>query len=207
VNNIVSVSSLIDDQNVVPVVAIENDQQARGLSRALLDGGVNVIEVTLRNAFGLKAIQLIKEEYSEMVVLAGTVNSAEQMAQVVDAGVDGVISPGITTSLLDVARSHQIPYMPGVATPSEVMLAMEHGLNECKLFPATVVGGIGALKAFKGPFSEIKFCPTGGINDGNYQEFLALDNVMFVGGSWIAPTNLIRAEQWGQITDLCKALV
>lgn len=202
-----SVSSLIGDQKVVPVVVIENEQQAMGLSRALLDGGINVIEVTLRNGFGVKAIEIIKSNFSDMVVLAGTVNSVEQMSAVVAAGVDGVISPGISKSLLEAARDSDTPYLPGVATPSEVMLAIEYGLTECKLFPATVVGGIGALKAFSGPFSSIKFCPTGGVSESNYQDFLALDNVMCVGGSWLAPTKLVREEQWSDITALCKRIV
>lgn len=199
-----SVSSLIGNQKVVPVVVIENEQQAMGLSRALLEGGISVIEVTLRNSFGVKAIEIIKNNFPEMVVLAGTVNSVEQMSAVVAAGVDGVISPGISQSLLAAARDLDIPYLPGVATPSEVMLAIENGLTECKLFPATVVGGIGALKAFSGPFSSIKFCPTGGVSESNYQDFLALDNVMCVGGSWLAPAGLVREQKWSEITAICQ---
>ena len=140
-----------------------------------------------------------------MVVLAGTVNTAQQLRDVVKAGVDGIISPGLTVSLLEAAREEKIPYLPGVGTASEVLLAIEHGLTECKLFPATVVGGIGALKAFNGPFSQIRFCPTGGVSPDNFKDFLALPNVMCVGGSWLAPLSLVREGNWAEITRLCKA--
>lgn len=198
------VSELIKGQQVVPVVVIENEEQAEGLAGALLAGGITVIEITLRNAYGIKAISLIKQKFPDMVVLAGTVNTAQQLRDVVKAGVDGIISPGLTVSLLEAAREEKIPYLPGVGTASEVLLAIEHGLTECKLFPATVVGGIGALKAFNGPFSNIRFCPTGGVSPANFKDFLALPNVMCVGGSWIAPLNLVREGNWAEITRLSK---
>lgn len=206
VNNKMLVSEMLNGQKVLPVVVIENQQQALGLAQALLDGGVNIIEITLRNAYGIKAIEIIKKNFPEMVVLAGTVNLTEQMVAVVKSGVDAIISPGITESLLKTAKQQGIPYLPGVATASEVMLAMEYGLRECKLFPATVVGGIGALKAFGGPFAEMKFCPTGGVSVSNYLDFLALPNVMCVGGSWLAPSTLVSNGDWQAITDLCKAI-
>jgi 2-dehydro-3-deoxyphosphogluconate aldolase/(4S)-4-hydroxy-2-oxoglutarate aldolase len=206
VNNKMLVSEMLNGQKVLPVVVIENQQQALGLAQALLDGGVNVIEITLRNAYGIKAIEVIKQNFPDMVVLAGTVNLPAQMVAVVKAGVDAIISPGITESLLKTAKQQAIPYLPGVATASEVMLAIEYGLRECKLFPATVVGGIGALKAFGGPFGEMKFCPTGGVSESNYRDFLALPNVMCVGGSWLAPSNLVGNGDWDAITELCKAV-
>jgi len=200
------VSELLNGQKVVPVVVIENEEQAIGLAEALLQGGISVIEITLRNAYGTEAIKVIKQAFPDMVVLAGTVNTTSQMQAVVDAGVDGVISPGISESLIELSKSLSVAYLPGVGTASEVMLAIQHGLTECKLFPATVVGGISALKAFSGPFGEIQFCPTGGVSEANYQDFLALDNVMCVGGSWLAPTNLVRSGDWQAISDLCKAV-
>ena len=204
-SNTTQVSELIKGQEVVPVVVIENEEQAIGLAGALLEGGINVIEITLRNAYGIKAVSLIKQKIPEMVVLAGTVNTAQQLRDVVKAGVDGIISPGLTVSLLEAAREEKIPYLPGVGTASEVLLAIEHGLTECKLFPATVVGGIGALKAFNGPFSQIRFCPTGGVSPDNFKDFLALPNVMCVGGSWLAPLSLVREGNWAEITRLCQA--
>ena len=203
-SNTTQVSELIKGQEVVPVVVIENEEQAIGLAGALLEGGINVIEITLRNAYGIKAVSLIKQKFPEMVVLAGTVNTAQQLRDVVKAGVDGIISPGLTVSLLEAAREEKIPYLPGVGTASEVLLAIEHGLTECKLFPATVVGGIGALKAFNGPFSQIRFCPTGGVSPDNFKDFLALPNVMCVGGSWLAPLSLVREGNWVEITRLCQ---
>ncbi len=201
-----NVSELLGDQKVVPVVVIENEEQAIGLAGALLEGGVKVIEITLRNDYGVKAIEVIKEKFPQMVVLAGTVNTEAQMVAVVKVGVDGIISPGITLNLLETARRQNIPYLPGVGTASEVLMAIEHGLTECKLFPATVVGGVSALKAFNGPFTKMKFCPTGGVSESNYEDFLALPNVMCVGGSWLAPTNLVREHKWSEITKLCKAI-
>jgi 2-dehydro-3-deoxyphosphogluconate aldolase/(4S)-4-hydroxy-2-oxoglutarate aldolase len=203
--HIVNVSDLLNGQKIVPVVVIENKRQALGLAQALLDGGIQVIEITLRNSYGMQAIADVKTAFPEILTLAGTVNTAQSMLDVMAAGADGIISPGITDTLLRTAVENKIPYLPGVATASEVLTAMEHGLSECKLFPATVVGGVSALKAFSGPLSNMKFCPTGGVGEDNYQDFLALANVMCVGGSWIAPSALIEQEDWQGISELCKA--
>ena len=204
--NRMAISEMLGNQQVVPVVVIENEEQAMGLAKALLDGGISVIEITLRNSYGVKAIEVIKKNFPAMTVIAGTVTAASEVVEVVNAGADGFVSPGVTESLLKAAQEQGVPYLPGVATGSEILLAMEYGLRECKLFPATVVGGIGALKALGGPFVDIKFCPTGGVSESNYHDFLALPNVMCVGGSWIAPTSLVRAGDWVAITDLCRAI-
>jgi len=199
------VSELLKQDQVVPVVAVENQAEALGLAKALIDGGVNVIEVTLRNEYGVTAINQIKQKHPEMVVLAGTVNSVESMQQVMEAGADGVVMPGLTEAMLQYAKQHNVPILPGVTSPSEILLAMQYGFNECKLFPAGVVGGIKALKAFGGPFGNISFCPTGGVSGDNFQDYLALPNVMCVGGTWIAPSDLIKQQAWSEITELCKA--
>ena len=204
-SNAKKVSDLITGQEVVPVVVIEDQQQAQGLAEALLAGGITVIEITLRNSYGVSAIEYIKKNYPDMVVLAGTVTSSDQLREVVNAGVDGIISPGITRALLETAKELDVAYLPGVATGSEILLGMEYGLTEFKLFPATVVGGIGALKAYSGPFGHIRFCPTGGVSESNVKDFLALPNVMCVGGSWIAPSSLVREGNWAEITRLSKA--
>lgn len=200
-----TVESLLQGQQVVPVVAIENEQQALGLAAALIDGGIKVIEITLRSKFGIDAIEIVSKTFPEMLVVAGTVNSAQDAVDVVNAGAQGVVSPGITSSLMNRVNELGVAYLPGVATPSEIMLAMAGGLTECKLFPAKVVGGIGALKAFSGPFASMRFCPTGGVGVDNYQDFLAQPNVMCVGGTWIAPTKMIQAQDWAGITALCKS--
>ncbi|NND82324.1 MAG: bifunctional 4-hydroxy-2-oxoglutarate aldolase/2-dehydro-3-deoxy-phosphogluconate aldolase [Gammaproteobacteria bacterium] len=198
------VSALLDGLKVVPVVVLENEQQTIGLCDALCEGGIDVIEITLRHEFGLSAISLAKQHRPEMRVLAGTVNSAQDFDAAVAAGADGIISPGFTVALAEAARRHDMPYLPGVATGSEILLAMENGLSECKLFPAGVVGGVSALKAFSGPFAEMRFCPTGGVSEKNVADYLALPNVMCVGGSWLAPTDLVRAGDWAAITELCR---
>ena len=203
-SNVKRVSDLIPGQKVVPVVVIEDQQQAQGLAQALLDGGINVIEITLRDAYAVSAIEYIKQNFPDMVILAGTVTSSEQLREVVKAGADGIISPGLTPALLETAKEQDIAYLPGVATGSDILLGMEYGLTEFKLFPATVVGGVGSLKAFSGPFGQIRFCPTGGVSPSNVKEFLALPNVMCVGGSWIAPQGLVRDGNWAEITRLCK---
>lgn len=199
-----SVNEMLNGQRIVPVVVIENQQQAVGLAQALIDGGITVIEITLRNNYGMQAIKDVKNAFPEMLTLAGTVNTAQSMLEVMEAGADGIISPGITDSLLNTALENGFPYLPGVATASEVLTAMEYGLSECKLFPATVVGGVSALKAFSGPLSKMKFCPTGGVGEANYKDFLALKNVMCVGGSWIAPSSLIAQGNWQGISELCQ---
>lgn len=200
------VSPLLNNNKVIPVVVIENQSQAIGLANALVDGGVNSIEITLRNEFGLTAIELIKREVQDIVVMAGTVNCISDMKQAIDAGSDALVSPGLDADMVALAANSGIPYLPGVATGSEVMRAANLGLRECKLFPATVVGGVPALKALAGPFAGMKFCPTGGIGEGNYRDFLALDNVICVGGSWIAPNELIVKEDWSAISARCRAL-
>lgn len=201
-----SIKPLISGQSVVPVVAVENKEQTLGLAQALLDGGITVIEVTLRNEFALEALSIIKESFPDMTLLAGTVTSAKQFKQVADIGVNGVISPGITPELASAAVELKVPYLPGVGTASEIVLAMQYGLSEVKLFPATVVGGIPALKAYYGPFPDLQFCPTGGISESNYKDYLALPNVMCVGGSWVAPTQSIRDLDWATITNNCLKL-
>ncbi len=205
-NGHLNVEPMLNGLPVVPVVVLDNAEQAIGLAQTLVKAKLPVIEVTLRNDYGLEAIRLIKAELPEMLVMAGTVTNQAQMLAVIDAGGDAIISPGISESLLKTATDKQIPYLPGIATPSEAMLALQYGLQECKLFPATVVGGVGALKAMGGPFPSLRFCPTGGINEENYQEFLALSNVMCVGGSWIAPSSLIKAQDWQAIEQRCLTL-
>ncbi len=202
----VRVSELLNKQKVVPVVVIEDEEQASAMPQALLDGGVNVIEITLRHPFAIQAIELVKKNFPQMLVFAGTVTTSEDMRTVVDLGSDGIVSPGITERLANTASELNIAYLPGVATGSDILFAKEHGLNELKLFPATVVGGVSALKAFNGPFGDVSFCPTGGVSATNYQEFLALPNVMCVGGSWLVPSNLARNGDWEAITHLCKAV-
>ena len=197
-----TIKQLLNGQKIVPVVTVENKQQAIGLAGALIDGGIGVIEITLRNHFALQAIELVKYTYPKMLIFAGTVNNAQALVNAVNAGADGIVSPGLTDSLLNTALQQKTAYLPGVATSSEILTGMQYGLHEFKLFPAHVCGGVKALQALSGPFPGIHFCPTGGINGNNYKEFLNLPNVMCVGGTWIAPATMISANDWASITRI-----
>jgi len=188
---------------IVPVVVLEDAKDALPLAEALLEGGIAVMEITLRSEAALKSIEIIAKELPEMNVGAGTVVNAEQMLKVRDLGGNFSFSPGISTGLLDCSKAEAIPFIPGVATASEVMLAMEYGIEGCKLFPATAVGGIELLKGLGGPFGSMKFCPTGGVSPGNMNDFLALPNVLCVGGSWIVPKTSVADGDFAKITELC----
>ena len=200
-----TIESQLNGQQVVPVVVINNKEQALGLAQALIDGGINVIEITLRNDYGIKAIEEVKQAFPDMLVVAGTVKTSQEAIDVVNAGAQGIVTPGVTDALLNTIAGLDVSYLPGVTGPSQVLMAIEHGLSECKLFPASVVGGIDMLKALNAPFPSIRFCPTGGVGAGNFKDYLALNNVMFVGGSWIAPSSLIEAQDWASITELSRA--
>ena len=199
-------SSLLGEQKVIPVVAIEDQAQADGLSSALLAGGVRCIEITLRTDYGLEAISYVREKFSDMFVIAGTVTTAQEYSQVIERGAQAVVSPGLTESLLQASGNFDVPFVPGVSSASEIMHAKQYGIYECKMFPANIVGGVPALKAFVGPFAETRFCPTGGVSLANYFDYLSLDNVMCVGGTWLASSSAIRNHQWQDIQQACSAI-
>lgn len=192
---------------VVPVIVIERIEDAVPLAKALIAGGVRVLEVTLRTACALDAIKKIIQEVPEAVVGAGTVTSVEQLKEVIEAGVEFVITPGITDSILKAAVQCSVPVIPGIATISELLTAQEYGLTALKFFPAEINGGVAALKAFAGPCGYMKFCPTGGVNPKNYNDYLALSNVLCVGGTWFIPTDAIAAGDFAKITQLAKEAV
>lgn len=192
---------------VVPVIVIERLEDAVPLAKALIAGGVKVLEVTLRTACAFDAIKKIIEEVPEAVVGAGTVTTVEQLKQVTQAGVKFVITPGITDSILKEAVVGTVPVIPGIATISELLTAQEYGLTALKFFPAEINGGVAALKAFAGPCGYMKFCPTGGVNPKNYRDYLALDNVLCVGGTWFIPTDAIAQGDFAKITQLAKEAV
>ncbi len=191
---------------VVPVIVVDSAEQAVNLGKALVAGGVPVLEVTMRTEAALEAITSLRKEVPDAIVGAGTVCSREQYVQAVEAGAQFIISPGATPDLLKVGKEYDIPYLPAVATISDILLGMEYGYDHFKFFPAEVNGGVKALKAFGGPLPQIRFCPTGGIGANNFKDYLALDNVLCVGGSWIVPTDLVRAGKWDEITELAKSV-
>lgn len=188
----------------IPVVTIEDAAAGPGLARALLAGGVRAMEVTLRSAAALDAMAAIGREVPEMLVGAGTVLSAEDMARSKAAGAGFLVSPGGTQALLDAAETIGLPYLPGVATVSEAMALREMGYRRLKFFPADAVGGKVALTAFYGPLPDLEFCPTGGVGAANAAEFLELGNVFAVGGSWLAPPDAIASRDWGRIEALAR---
>lgn len=189
---------------IVPVIALESSKDALPLAEALLEGGISIMEITLRTEAGLESIEKIAKSMPQMHVGAGTVVNTEGLQRAVDHGSQFVFSPGIGEALMQSSRDLNIALIPGVATASEVMLAQNNGFGHCKLFPATVAGGVDALKAFSGPFASMKFCPTGGVKLSNLNDFLSLENVLCVGGSWIVPKNVIREGNFGEITRLCR---
>lgn len=188
---------------VIPVVTLNKAEDGVPLARALVAGGVKIIEITLRTEAGVEAIRRVAKEVPEICVGAGTITSREQFTAAVDAGSQFIVSPGLTDKLAQALVGQKTPLLPGVATTTEIMHAMEYGYTRLKFFPASLSGGHGALKQFSGLFPEIAFCPTGGINLQNVKDYLAVPNVRCIGGSWIAPDGLIHAQDWAGITRLC----
>ncbi|MBR9727892.1 bifunctional 4-hydroxy-2-oxoglutarate aldolase/2-dehydro-3-deoxy-phosphogluconate aldolase [Shewanella intestini] len=189
---------------IVPVMVIEDLDDAVPLAKALVAGGISVLEVTLRTPCALAAIAKIVQEVPEAIVGAGTILNEAQLQQAIDAGSQFIITPGSTVDILHAAKKGQVPLIPGVASISEVMVGMELGYTHFKFFPAEASGGVNALKSFAGPLADIRFCPTGGIGPSSYQAYLALSNVDCIGGSWIAPTDAVKAKDWSRITQLCQ---
>ena len=189
---------------VVPVMVIEDVEHAVPLAKALVAGGVRVLEITLRSDAALESIKRISEQVPDAIVGAGTVASAKDLENIVAAGAVFAISPGLTPKLLEAAAKSSIPLIPGISSASELMYGMEVGLSEFKFFPAEAAGGKQMIKSLGGPFPHITFCPTGGISPANYKDYLALKNVACVGGSWLAPKDAVLNGDWKTITSLCK---
>ena len=189
---------------VIPVLIIEDLAYAVPLARALVAGGVRVLEVTLRTPVALAAIRAMADEVPEAIVGVGTLTRPEDFTEARDAGACFGVSPGLTPVLIEAARETGLPLLPGVMTPSEVIAARLAGFRELKLFPAQQAGGMGMLQALAGPFPDVTFCPTGGITAETAPEFLALPNVGCVGGSWLTPKAALLAGDWGRITELAR---
>lgn len=190
---------------VIPVIALDDIRHAVPMAKALVAGGIRVLEVTLRTPHGLPAIRAIREQVPEAIVGVGTLTHQAELAEARAAGAAFGVSPGLTSALIEGARSSGLPLLPGVMTPSEVMRAREAGFYQLKLFPAVPAGGVGMLNAIAGPLPDVTFCPTGGISQENAPQFLACKNVACVGGSWLTPKNVVQAEDWKQITELAAA--
>ena len=189
---------------VIPVLVIEDLAQAVPLAKALVAGGVRVLEVTLRTPVALAAIRAMADEVPEAIVGVGTLTRPEDFTEARDAGACFGVSPGLTPALIAAARQSGLPLLPGVMTPSDVIAARQAGFEQLKLFPARQAGGMGMLRALAGPFPDVTFCPTGGITAETAPEFLALPNVGCVGGSWLTPKAALLAGDWGRITELAR---
>lgn len=196
---------LVSHGPVIPVIVIHRLEHAVPMARALVAGGVKVLEVTLRTPVALQAMQAIAAEVPEAIVGAGTLRTPADVEAAKRVGCRFGVSPGFTRALSRACRDMDLPLLPGVATAGEVMSACDEGLHFLKFFPAAAAGGIPMLKALAGPFPDVGFCPTGGITPESAPEFLALPNVKVCGGSWLTPPQLMEAGDWQGITDLARA--
>jgi 2-dehydro-3-deoxyphosphogluconate aldolase/(4S)-4-hydroxy-2-oxoglutarate aldolase len=194
------------ETRIVPVVKIDNIEDALPLAKALSNAGQKVIEVTLRTPAGAKAIELLNKE-TDMIVGAGTVVNIEQAEDVISKGAKFIVSPGTNVEVVKLCHSNNITVFPGAVTPTEIMALLELGVDIVKFFPAGIYGGLKALKALSAPFPNIKFIPTGGVSAGNLGEFLAFDKIVAVGGSWMVAPDLIKEKDWNEIERLTKEAV
>ena len=192
------------DAPVIPVIVLNDVAHAVPLARALVAGGIRMLEVTLRTPQALECIERIAKEVPDAIVGAGTIRSVADAQASAKAGARFGVSPGYTQAVGKACRDLGLPLLPGVATGSEIMQAQEDGFSELKFFPAMQAGGPAMLKAWQGPFGDVKFCPTGGIHAGNAAELLALGNVACVGGSWLTPNDAVAAGDWGRIEQLAR---
>ena len=193
---------VMQDSPVIPVIVLTEVAQAVLMARALVAGGIRMLEVTLRTPQALACIEAIARDVPEAVVGAGTVRSAADAQACAMAGARFIVSPGYTAALGQACRDVRLPLLPGVATGSEIMMAQADGLTELKFFPAMQAGGPAMLKAWAGPFGDVRFCPTGGVTASNAVDFLALPNVVCVGGSWLTPPDALARGNWAQVTAL-----
>jgi len=199
------ITTVLEAGPLIPVISLTREGDAAPLADALVEAGIRVLEITLRTPQGLPAIELLCQRLpGDVLVGAGTVTDPADYRRAENAGARFVVSPGITPRLLDYGLTANAPLLPGVSTVSELMLGYEQGYRSFKFFPAAVSGGVGALEAFAGPFPDVSFCPTGGIRQSTARDYLALANVMAVGGTWLTPDDKVRAGDWAGIARLAR---
>ncbi|MCK9550697.1 2-dehydro-3-deoxy-phosphogluconate aldolase [Aquamicrobium sp.] len=196
--------ALLAGQPVIPVLRIADAKRAVLLARALARGGLPAIEITLRTDDAVEAIRRVAGEVGEAIVGAGTILDPAQYEAAVYAGARFIVSPGITKELLKASADSDVPFLPGAITPGEIMAARQAGLNFLKFFPAEQAGGAAFLKALAAPIADVRFCPTGGVSPANASTYLGLPNVICVGGSWVAPDDLVEKEDWSRIEELAR---
>lgn len=196
--------SLLQECRVLPVVTPLDVDSTVELAAALHRGGMKAIEITLRSSSAMDSISAVHEAVPDILVAAGTVNTPADLARVEAAGVQLALSPGATPDLLAAAAASSLSFIPGIASASELMQGMANGFSVFKLFPAEALGGRAMLKSLGGPFPQVRFCPTGGLNPDNFRDYLALDNVVCCGGSWMVAENLVRGGKWDEIESLAR---
>jgi len=199
-----NIRSIMQRAPIIPVMVVDDLDHAVPLAEALVAGGLSVLEITLRTDIAFAALKKIADEVPDALVGVGTITAVEQVQKAIDHGAQFAVSPGYTHELGHACAVRELPFLPGVMTPADIIRAEQDGLNSLKFFPAEQAGGIKFLKALAGPFPDVVFCPTGGVSKSNYQEYLALDNVLCAGGSWVAPQELVRAKNWQSIQELAK---
>jgi len=199
-----SALQVMQDAPVIPVIVLHDVAHAVPMARALVAGGIRMLEVTLRTPQALACMEAIAKEVPEAVVGAGTVRSAADALAAANAGAKFAVSPGYTSAVGQACRDHGLSLLPGVATGSEIMMAQEDGYTELKFFPAMQAGGPAMLKAWSGPFFDVRFCPTGGVTPQNAKEFLSCSNVACVGGSWLVPADALAQGDWARVEALAR---
>ena len=198
------VFAALGNNPVIPVLVVENADHAVPMAKALVAGGLSALEVTLRTKSAIEVVERIANEVPEAIIGVGTVTRPEQFELVKNVGAQFVVSPGLTPTLAQAAKDNEMPFLPGAVTASEIILAMELGITDLKFFPAGTSGGPAALKGFSSVFSEVRFCPTGGVKPDNMRDYLSLPNVATVGGTWLVSSELLEKGDWDGIEQLAS---
>lgn len=191
-----------NSKRIIPVIALPNSESALPLANLLSESNFKVLEITLRTPYGLKAIETLRQQHNDIVVGAGTVKNIQQLNDVIVAGAQFAVSPGIDREMVELAQKHQIHIIPGIMTPSEIMLAENLGLHTVKLFPATLAGGTEFIQSMASVFPGISFFPTGGITEDSVNDYLELDNVICAGGTWLTPKALLEKGDWARLHEI-----
>ncbi len=197
-------TALMNGQKVLPLIQASSVEEGLAIGKAMEAAGLRLVEVVLRTPASLDVLSALKQECPDVTVGAGTVYNTEILTSALDAGADFIVSPSVTERLLSAMKESGVLCLPGVSKPSDIALALEHGFQELKLFPAELSGGVSFLKAMGAVFSSVRFCPTGGVGPANRKEYLSLSNVVAVGGSWVSPAKAVNEKDWKAIEQLCR---
>lgn len=197
-------SELLGNQNILPIIQADTEEQGVRIAKCMSDAGIHLVEVVLRTEASLKALSAIKFALPELIVGAGTVTNKHKLNQAIAAGADFIVTPAVSDELLNDLNASGLVCLPGVSNTADILKAQEHGFTEMKLFPASLSGGAPFLKAVSSVFQEVSFCPTGGVSSSNKNDFIMLDNVFAVGGTWMVSKEAVQAENWRAIVDACQ---